>query len=374
MAHLRNQISRRRFVEGAGVAGLGLLAGCAAGGTSRAPTSASPAEVATLRGPDRQAILEAGAKQEGQLLWYTSLIVNQVVRPLADEFTRRYPYVKVDHYRADSDALAERIMSEYQAQRYDVDVTDGSLGAVILKSAGLLSKFESPNTAPYTPETRDPESYWCASHVYFMTEGINTRLVARDAAPRTYEDLLDPKWKGQMAWATSPAAGAPMFIGSVLGTMGPDKGMAYLEQLSKQGIRNLNVSTRAVVDQMIAGEFPISLYIFNHHTVISANQGAPSDWIPLEPVPATLNAFALPKNAPHPHASMLFLDFIFSEDGQRVIQEAEYLPAHPQVPAKTPSLKPEQGHFRVQFLNPEDVLKANSDWVDVYRRLFLQPS
>src|SRR5262245_27255269 len=147
MAHLRNQVSRRRFVQGAGVAGLGLLAGCAAGGASRAPTSASAADVGTLSGPDRQAILAAGAKQEGQLLWYTSLIVNQVARPLADEFTRRYPYVKVDHYRADSDALAERIMSEYQAQRYDVDVTDGSLGAVILKAAGLLAKFDSPNLA-----------------------------------------------------------------------------------------------------------------------------------------------------------------------------------------------------------------------------------
>jgi hypothetical protein len=135
MTYLRNQISRRRLVQGAGVAGLGLLAGCAAGGVSRAPTSASVAEVATLRGPDRQAILEAGAKREGQLLWYTSLIVNQVVRPLADDFTRRYPYVKVDHYRADSDALAERILSEYQAQRYDVDITDGSLGAVTLKAA-----------------------------------------------------------------------------------------------------------------------------------------------------------------------------------------------------------------------------------------------
>ena len=372
MAHPRNQISRRRFVEGAGVAGLGLLAGCAAGGTSRAPANASVADIATLRGPDRQAILEAGAKQEGQLLWYTSLIVNQVVRPLADDFTRRYPYVKVDHYRADSDALAERILSEYQAQRYDVDITDGSLGAVTLKAAGLLARFDSPPVAVYAPETRDPEGYWCASNVYFMTEGINTRLVARDAAPRTYEDLLDPKWKGQMAWATSPAAGGPMFIGSILGIMGPDKGMVYLEQLSKQGIRNLNVSTRAVVDQMIAGEFPISLYIFNHHTVISANQGAPSDWIPLEPVPATLNAFGLARNAPHPHASMLFLDYVFSEDGQRIIQEAEYLPAHPRVPAKTPTLKPEQGHFRVHVLSPEDVLKTNSEWVDIYRRLFLQ--
>src|SRR5204863_339086 len=115
----------------------------------------------------------------------------------------------------------------------------------LLHSSAACSPRCSPPAAPaaaaYPSEMRDPEGYWNTSNLYFMTPGINTRLLSKDEAPKTYEDLLNPRWKGQMGWSTSAGAGAPTFVGNVLLTMGQDRGMAYLEQLSKQGIRNLNV-------------------------------------------------------------------------------------------------------------------------------------
>jgi ABC-type Fe3+ transport system substrate-binding protein len=330
------------------------------------------AQVASLSGPDRQAILEAGARQEGALLWYTTLIVNQAVRPLVDGFTKKYPYIKVDHYRANSGDLTQRMTNEYQAKRYDVDIIDGTSTVPVMKEAGWVEKFDSPSVAPYPSEFKDSQGYWAASNLYFMTEGINTQLVSKADAPKTYEDLLNPRWKGKMAWSTSTGSGGPTFVGNILLTMGQERGMAYLQQLSKQDIRNLNVSARAILDQVIAGEFPIALMIFNHHTVISAQQGAPSDWVPLQPVPALLQISGLAKNAPHPHAAMLFLDYLFSEEGQRILQEADYLPAHPGVPATTPSLKPEVGGFKANFMSPDDLLKYDKEWDDIYHRLFLQ--
>src|SRR5579884_1966544 len=348
--------------------------GAATGGQPAAgqPTQRTVAQVASLSGPDRQTILEDGARREGALLWYTTLIVNQAVRPLIDGFNQKYPYVKVDQWRANDPELVQRVSNEYQARRYEVDIVDGITGPALLKAAGMVEKYDSPSLAPYPKDLRDPDGYWNATNLYFMTEGINTKLVSKDEAPKTYEDLLNPRWKGQMGWSTSAGAGAPTFVGNILQTMGQERGMAYLEQLSKQGIRNINASGRAVLDQVIAGEFPIALQIFNHHTVISAQQGAPSDWIPLEPVPALLQTIGLAKYAPHPHAAMLFLDYILSEEGQRVLQEADYLPAHPQVPAKTPSLKPEQGRFKANFLSPDTVLANEREWNALYRRLFLQ--
>jgi ABC-type Fe3+ transport system substrate-binding protein len=353
-----------------------LLAACAPGGPQAGAGAEARArtvdQIALLRGPERQAVLEAGAREEGRLLWYTTLIVNQAVRPLVEGFTRKYPYLQVEHYRADSPELVQRVINEYQARRYEVDVVDGTGSPPALKAAGLLVPYDSPALAAYPPELKDPEGYWATTNLYFMTAGINTRLVSREEAPRTYEDLLQPRWRGQMAWSTSAGSGGPIFVGNILLTLGPEKGMAYLEQLSKQGIRNINASGRAVLDQAIAGEFPIALQIFNHHTVISAAQGAPADWIPLEPVPALLQTIGLAKHAPHPHAAMLFLDYILSEEGQRILQEADYLPAHPQVPAKTPSLKPDQGRFKANFLSPDVVLAHEKEWNAVYRRLFLQ--
>ena len=337
------------------------------------PTQRTVAQIAALSGPDRQAILEEGARREGALTWYTSLIVNQAVRPLVDGFNQKYPYIKVDYYRADSTDLIQRISNEYQARRYEVDVIDGTSTAPAIKAAGWLEKYDSPAAAAYPSELRDPEGYWITTNLYFMTPGINTRLLSKDEAPKTYEDLLNPRWKGQMGWSVSPGAGAPTFVGNALLTMGQDRGMAYLEQLSKQGIRNLNVSGRAVLDQAIAGEFPVALMIFNHHAVISAQQGAPVDWIAMEPVPALLNVMGLAKESPHPHAAMLFLDYVLSEEGQRVLQQVDYLPSHPNVPAKVPTLKPEQGGFKVNFISPEDQMKYENEWNQTFRRLFMQP-
>src|SRR5205814_2524069 len=107
-------------------------------------------------------------------------------------------------------------------------------------------------------------------------------------------------------------------------TMGQERGMAYLNQLTRQEMRNLPVAGRNTLDMVIAGEFPIALQIFNHHAAISAQQGAPVDWQPLEPVPAVNAAISLPARAPNPHAAMLFLDFLFAADGgQQVLREAD---------------------------------------------------
>jgi ABC-type Fe3+ transport system substrate-binding protein len=379
----RDRSALRRVPVGVVLASL-LLAACtpsAASPPAAAPAASAPAQpaqrtvaqIATLSGPDRQAILEEGAKREGALMWYTALIVNQAVRPLVDGFNQKYPYVKVEHYRANDPELVQRVTNEYQARRYEFDLVDGITGPVLLKAAGFLEKYNSPSLAPYPKEILDPEGYWNATNLYFMTAGVNTRMVSKDEAPKTYEDLLNPRWRGQMGWSNSPGSGGPTFVGNILQTMGQERGMAYLEALSKQNIRNLEVSGRAVLDQTIAGEFPIALQIFNHHTVISAQQGAPSDWIPLEPVPALQNSTALAQHAPHPHAALLFLDYLFSEDGQRVLQQADYLPAHPNVPAKVPTLKADQGGYRANFMSPEDMVRHDREWNDLFRKLFLQP-
>jgi ABC-type Fe3+ transport system substrate-binding protein len=379
----RHQSTAGRGLLGALLIAL-LLAACtpsAASPPAAAPAASVPAQpaprtvaqVGALNGPDRQAILEEGARKEGALLWYTALIVNQAVRPLVDGFNQKYPYVKVDHFRANDPELVQRVTNEYQARRYEVDIVDGITGPALLKAAGYLEKYDSPSLAPYPKEIRDPEGYWNATNLYFMTAGINTRILPRDEAPKTYEDLLNPRWKGQMGWTTSAGSGGPTFVGNILQTMGQERGMAYLEQLRGQGLRNLEVSGRAVLDQVIAGEFPIGLMIFNHHAVISAAQGAPSEWIPLEPAPALQNSTALAQNAAHPYAAMLFLDYLYSEDGQRVLQQADYLPAHPNVPAKVPSLKADQGGYRANIMSPEDMVRHDREWNDLFRRLFLQP-
>jgi ABC-type Fe3+ transport system substrate-binding protein len=335
--------------------------------------AASVEEVALVKAADRQKILVEGAKKEGKLIFYTTLIVEQVVRPMKEAFEKEYPFIQIEYFRGNSDRIAQRVFAEYQAKRYAVDVVDGSSTTTMVRRAGYLQRFFSPYLAEYPAELKDAEGYWGVSNLYFHTIGYNTRMVKANDVPKTYEDLLQPRWKGQMIWSTGRGGGGPLFVGNVLQTMGEIAGKAYLQKLRGQNIAKSTASARQVLDLVIAGEYPIVLVIFNHHAYISKSAGAPSEWQPLEPVAATISTIGLPKFAPHPHAAMLFLDFVLSKRGQKVMQLANYLPAHPEMPALQANLKPGGGRFtRVNYMNPEQQFDKGNDWVESFQKSFLQ--
>lgn len=314
------------------------------------------------------ALIEA-AKKEGQLVWYTTLIVNQAVRPIIQAFETKYPGIKVRYSRGDSGPTALKILNEARANALQADVFDGINTSPPLLKAGLVGKYIPAAAKDYPPELKDPEGHWIATNLYFFTPGVNTRLV-KDGMPKTYQDLLDPKWKGKMAWTANPPAGSPIFVGNILHMMGQDKGMAYLKELAKQNVINVNATARAILDQVITGEYPMAVVIFNHHAELSAAKGAPVTWLKLEPVPATLSVTGLLKNAPHPNAAKLFIEFISSEEGQKVLADVNYLPAMPGVPAKVPALKPKEGNFKAFFMPPDMLADDMPKWTKIAHEIF----
>jgi iron(III) transport system substrate-binding protein len=331
------------------------------------------ADVALSKAPNRQTSLEEGAKKEGKLLWYTTLIVNQALKPLKEAFEKKYPFVQVDFHRADSEQLAQRMLAEYQAKKYDVDMLDGTSTIVMLKKAGFIQRFDSPLLREYPAKLKDAQGYWAVPNVYFMTLGYNTKLVKPNEVPKTAQDLLNPKWRGKMIWSTSGGSGAPIFIGNTLISMGQEAGTAYLKKLASQNIAKSTASNRAVLDMVIAEEYAIAINIFNYHAVISRSAGAPVDWQALEPVPGQVKTLGLAKNSPHPHSAMLMIDFLLSKDGQKIFQEADYLPAHPDVAAKSVDLKPGGGKFtKVNYMGPELLFDKEEQWVDLFQKLFFK--
>ena len=342
------------------------------GATSTVP-AASVAEIALYNKPDRQKILTEGAKKEGKLSWYSSLIVDQVVRPVKEAFEKEYPFIQVEFFRASSERLVQRMFTEYQGKKYEVDFVDGTVSAPMIRRANYLQRFYSPYLAQYPAELKDAQGFWAATNVYFFALGYNTRMVKLNDVPKSYEDLLNPRWKNQMMWSTSRGSGGPLFVGNVLQSMGSEAGKAYLQRLKGQNIAKTTASNRQLLDLVIAGEYPLGLHIFNHHAFISKTAGAPTDWHALEPATATLNTIALASHAPHPYASMLFLDYVLSEKGQKVFQASNYLPAHPQVPAKQADLKPGGGRFtKALYFTPDALYDKGNEWVEFYQTTFLK--
>jgi ABC-type Fe3+ transport system substrate-binding protein len=313
--------------------------------------------------------LIAKAKQEGQVTYYTDLIVDQVVRPLTTAFEAKYG-IKVTFTRGDSQVNSIKLLNEYRAGRVMADVFGLTSGMEILIESGVVRSFTAANADELPPQYRDPDRYWVSSHLYVMAPGYNTGLVPAAQRPKTYDDLLAPHWKDRLVWKMNDMSGGPGFIGNVLTHMGEERGMAYLRKLAAQSIKRVNASARAILDQVIAGEYPMALQIFNHHAAISAQKGAPVDWLRLSPATVNPGLVGLPKNAPHPNAGLLFVEFMTSKEGQLIFQKASYLPSRPDVPPTMPELIPELGGFAATVITPALTAKWMNHWDKVMDDLF----
>jgi ABC-type Fe3+ transport system substrate-binding protein len=296
--------------------------------------------------------------------------VNQAVRPLVEAFNKKYPGISVKYARADSGPTAIKIINEAQAGRPQSDVFDGIDSTPPLLNAGLVEPFIPSEADKYPAELKDSGGRWRALVLYFLTPAINTQQVAKNDIPKTPQDLLDSKWKGKIAWSTVPASGSGVYVGSVLQTMGEEKGMTFLRALAKQDIINVDATNRAILDQVIYGQYAMALSIFNHHAVLSAQKGAPVEWLKLDPISAPMHSVGLTKNAPHPNAGKLLIDFLTSEEGQKTLSDVEYIPAMPSVSAKTPSVKPEGGGFKANVLSPDTMTRNLDNWYKIKKELF----
>ncbi len=314
--------------------------------------------------------LVAAARAEKEIIWYTVQTIPQVVRPVVAAFEKKYG-IKVSYIRANASDISLRIMNEAKAGQVNCDVFDGTTTAVPLKRAGLVEKWLPEETKTFAPETFDKEGYWVANNFFTNTLAVNTDLVKPADEPKSYEDLLNPRWKGKMAWGATPSTSAgPGFVGLMIKHLGRDKAMDFLRKLAMQDIAGMQVAARQVLDRVIAGEYAIGINMFNHHAVISASKAAPVKWLAVSPAMVTMNTSSVMKNAPHPNAAKLFMSFLVSQDGQKIFSDEDYLPVHPKVPAKDPALIPDGTRFTGLFFTPEEGDADMDEWQKIFRITF----
>ena len=337
------------------------LAGAAAALTLAAPRPASAID---------PALVEA-ARKEGAATWYTTLIVGQIVRPMIAAFEAAYPFVKVGYVPAPWQETVLRVLNEAKAGQVRGDLVDGGIPVYPLNDAGLIAPYIAQAATNYPPDFKDPAGLWTANISQVVSPAVNTDQVTEAEIPKTLEDLLHPRWKGKMAWTTSEDVTGPAgFIGVALMKLGNDRGMAYLRQLAAQQIANVAANQRVVLDQCIAGQYPVVLCVYNYHADISAAQGAPVRWLKLAPL-QTLGNIALLKNSPHPNAGRLFFEFMLTDEGQRIYAKAGYVPASPTVPANSASLKPGPATYEATLITRGTFVANQGEWLKVYKDLFI---
>jgi iron(III) transport system substrate-binding protein len=295
-------------------------AGFSAGTASAAAKKpASFAELALYKGTDRQQILEEGARREGKLAIYTTNTERQVV----DAFQKKYPFLKVESWRAETAQVVSRILEEYKAGLHTVDVMIFTgAGGVLMQEAKVLQPFVSPQLAFIEEDALDkiPDgSVLTAGHFQSgIGIGYNTKLMTKAQLPKTYADLLDQKWKEKIAVVGSNTG--VTWMGGILNSYGED----FVAKLAKQNFVVHMVSARALLDMVTSGEYPFTPTAMDSHVASSKKKGAPVDWVPLEPVPSYLGQIMLAKSPPNPHAALLFIDFDLSKEAGELYKESGY--------------------------------------------------
>ena len=290
-----------------------------------AQPAATNRDIYLYHGPDRNARLEAEAKREGTVVLYSTMTLDDAA-PLLAGFEKKYA-IKVNMWRAFNQKLIQRSLAEARAGQYPVDVYEGNGPALeIMHREGLLEKFYSPAFADIPPNAFPRHGYYAPDNLLFTVMGYNTRLVKPEDLPKTYEDLLNPKWRGKLGIESSNVA---WFMG-VAKAMGEAKGLEYFRKLAAMHPQVRSGHT-LLTELMSAGEIPVVVTLYNQGVDRAKAKGAPVAWQALQPAFGRVDGIAVAKRAPHPHAALLFIDFVLSPEGQQIIKEQNRVPVNRKV-------------------------------------------
>ena len=313
---------------------------------------------ATYEGADREARLIAGAKKEGELLMYTSGQADDF-NLLAKAFQQKYG-VKVTMWRAGSENVLQRAVTEARGGRYTVDVVETNGPELeMLQREGLEQAVKSPQLADIIPAAKQPHGEWVGTRLNVYALAYNTKAVKKDELPKRYEDLADPRWKGRL--------GIEQDDSEWLAGLATQFGEAHIVQVFRDVVQKNGISVRkghTLLTQLVAsGEVPLALTVYNYKAEQLKNKGAPIDWFVIGKAVARPNGVAVMKRAPHPNAAVLWYDFELSEEAQRLLAKRDFVPTNRKV--DTPL-----GRVPLLVVDPKVILDQQAKWTKLYQDLF----
>lgn len=311
---------------------------------------------------DREKVL-ADAKKEGKLVLYTGMDVEEA-NQYTKEFSKKYPFIKPEVFRSSGEKVQARFLVEHRANVHNADIFQTSIVQVYqLKNAGLLAKYISEESAAYAEGFKDPLGYWTAFYLIPYVIGYNTKLVSAKDAPNSYEDLLNPKWKGQVGLETEEY----QWFYHLVQILGKEKGLDYMRRLAGQNLQMRKGHT-LLAQLVAAGEIALAVVVYSNRVERMRMSGAPIDWVRFKgPTTTAINAISIPEKAPHLNAARLFVDFVLSREGQNLLRALKRIPARPDVLPDPPSLTKGLSLYAAR---PEGMIENYNDTVVRFDEIF----
>jgi iron(III) transport system substrate-binding protein len=329
--------------------------------TASAQTTKPATSLALYEGADREQRLLQGAKQEGALTVYTSLTVEDITE-IAAAFDKKYG-IKLKFWRTSSEKIVQRIVTEGRAGRYDFDVVETN-GPELesLQREQMLQKATSPHFASLIPQAILPHGEWVGTRLNMFVQIYNTKLVKKEDFPKSYQDLLDPKWKGRLGIEAEDLD----WFGTVIKELGEARGLKLFRDIVSTNGISVRKGHTLLAGLVASGEVPMGLTVYNHNADKLKKKGAPVDWNVIQPAVIRANGMAVSKKPPHPHAAVLFYDFMLNE-GQTILAKNEYLPAQRRPGSILDKLQ-------LKFVDAITVLDESSKWEKLYAEIITRQS
>jgi iron(III) transport system substrate-binding protein len=308
---------------------------------------------------DREQFLLQGARKEGEVAVYTSLISEDLVA-LSAAFEKRYG-VKVKGWRAGSEKVLQRAITEARAGRHDADVieTNGPELESLYREK-LLQPLQSPHLRDLMPQAIRPHGQWVGTRINMFVHTYNTQLVKKAELPKTYADLADPRWKGRLG---IEAEDEDWFATAVKGE-GEEAGLRTFREIARVNGFSVRKGHTLLAGLVASGEIPFAITTYSHGAEKMKQKGAPVEWYAIEPAIGRANGIAIPRRPAHPHAAALFVDFVLSPEGQAILERGGYVPANLKLNSRAQKMP-------LRFVDPATVLDEDAKWKKLYAEIVL---
>jgi ABC-type Fe3+ transport system substrate-binding protein len=316
--------------------------------------------VFVVGGSHAQSIID-GAKKEGRVVFYASMEAQSAQRLVA-QFEKRYPFIKVDATRIGSERMATRLVAEAQSRKVQADVVNQSgfdFYGVLQK--GIFEIYQSPERAALPAEYKDENGLWTINSATLNVIGYNTKLVTPTSVPKSFWDLTDPKWKGQLLMDENESK----WMAGMMTYYGEAKVMELLRKLATQEIQ-FRVGHTLIQTLAAVGERPIVAVAFANGVDRLKKDGAPIDWVAADPIIGLTFGLGLVKDAPHPNAARLFIDFLLSREGQETLAAVGYYA--PRADVVSPLMKQAPPKMKVVPL-PMMLATRYNEYFQTYRKV-----
>jgi iron(III) transport system substrate-binding protein len=308
-------------------------------------------------------IVEA-AKKEGKLVAYVSMLTENATALLA-EFKKKYPFIDTSLYRANTQKLLPKIQLEARTQQHQADVISATFTIWNELTRGkLIMKYDSPERSRFPADLKDADGYWNILHLGVQGMAYNTKMVPPDIAPKSYEDLLHPRWRPkQIAMDYRDSS----WMAVILEIMGEAEGIAFMKKLAAKDLY-MRENNNLLTQLLAAGEFPVLANTYLETFAKIQKAGAPIEWVAgRNPIPASTHLLGIYAHARHPNAAKLFVDFLLSREGQSLT--ANVIGTYPANPDVESELRKKTAGYRLHPVNPKMMSRfdeINKQYMEIF--------